>query len=136
MGLAVDLEDLAQKEAAGVLTPYELEMISNYKDVKRTIDETLRRRELIDDVAIANNQGKGSESFTIFGSESDPLLKYKQHERELKREQRIKDWEFSEMTKFKRRLSEWLDFERKRKDEEQNKIRREADKARERERLI
>jgi hypothetical protein len=82
-GVEVDMADLEQKEQLGEILPYEKEVIPDMEEIQAKVNALLRTDDTGTYVAMdAANQRP---------EVVDPFAKYKEHERELKRERRVKN---------------------------------------------
>jgi len=77
------MADLEQKEQLGEILPYEKEVIPDMEEIQAKVNALLRTDDTGTYVAMdAANQRP---------EVVDPFAKYKEHERELKRERRVKN---------------------------------------------
>eukprot|EP00347_Sterkiella_histriomuscorum_P022680 403337558 len=133
-GQQVDNEDLEYKEQLGELMPYEQELIPNYDEVINEIQNTIEKKEIIEQVAAQQKQSEQPVKQSQY--ESDPFQKYKEHEREQRRERRIKNIEREREGKFQKKVEEWLQREANRDREKEREAEREKDRLRDKMKLI
>lgn len=91
--------------------PYEIDLIPGYASIVRELQKTIERRDIIDHVARETKENQKGIVFTNV-HEFDPLSKHKEHPREAKREQRIRDFQKERERKFKDKLRDWYEKEK------------------------
>ncbi|CDW73846.1 UNKNOWN [Stylonychia lemnae] len=135
-GNTIDNEDLEYKEQLGELMPYEQELIPSYDDVIIEINKTIENKDIIEQVALQQKQNDTNPLAKANLFDSDPFSKYKEHEREQRRERRAKNIEKEREAKFLKKVEEWLLREVNREKEKEREAEREKEKLKERQKLI
>jgi hypothetical protein len=112
LGATVDMADYEEKEALGETMPWEMDIIPQYEKVKARVDRLLENpKEVIED---EGNILESSHINMTVSSEvhttpyEDPFLKFKEHEREQRRERRIRNQEKDRESRYEKKVEEWL----------------------------
>lgn len=99
--------------------PYERELIPTYDEIINEIDKTIQNKEIIEQVAHSNKSDVNPIRMALY---EDPFLKYKEHEREQRRERRLKNIEKEKEAKYKKKIEDWLIREQNREKDKEREL--------------